>query len=479
MKNIILLVIALFVFKSCSGDDNHGEFCHKHGSDGACESFDEYDDDDDDDQPFWFNEAVGDRVVKRSSNEKLVRLEPKEIGHEEEVELEGKKYRLITRAKHPLLFEVPNFVDDNEIKRILERAESSGMFSSRAKGGLTPQDFFKPSQKPGKSLGPAGEFSNWDQNKDGIIDIEDIFYWSKYYHYLVLSKDEVLEMFSAVGVSEFDDEKITEEEFETMNTQGVEDYVNLLMREHPRFRQRFSEQTWLPMEKAYGETLHRIRERVVKLTKLPRKLVYDGENMQVVKYGPDGHYHCHHDSETHERNDVPCCHQKILDHSQEYGKCKLCRFITLMIYLNDVEEGGETAFPAAHNETYDDQVLRVRGAIDYMNLNDYCHKSNLVIQPKKGSALLWYNHLIDAKTGWLGELEEQSLHGGCKVKKGEKWIANIWLPAPYADSADLPSIYFNKEDYENAERTSNEGHFSTLPAFPPQFLSGNDTTMWL
>ncbi len=32
------------------------------------------------------------------------------------------------------------------------------------------------------------------------------------------------------------------------------------------------------------------------------------------------------------------------------------RFITVMIYLNDVEEGGETAFPAAHNETYDNSV---------------------------------------------------------------------------------------------------------------------------
>ena len=32
------------------------------------------------------------------------------------------------------------------------------------------------------------------------------------------------------------------------------------------------------------------------------------------------------------------------------------RFITIMIYLNDVEEGGETAFPAADNTTYDDEV---------------------------------------------------------------------------------------------------------------------------
>ena len=36
----------------------------------------------------------------------------------------------------------------------------------------------------------------------------------------------------------------------------------------------------------------------------------------------------------------------------------ISRFITIMVYLNDVEEGGETAFPAAHNKTYDDEVRK-------------------------------------------------------------------------------------------------------------------------
>ena len=32
------------------------------------------------------------------------------------------------------------------------------------------------------------------------------------------------------------------------------------------------------------------------------------------------------------------------------------RYITILYYLNDVEEGGETAFPVADNETFDQQV---------------------------------------------------------------------------------------------------------------------------
>ena len=39
-------------------------------------------------------------------------------------------------------------------------------------------------------------------------------------------------------------------------------------------------------------------------------------------------------------------------HSNEADKSVLaCRFITILYYLNDVEQGGETAFPVADNFT--------------------------------------------------------------------------------------------------------------------------------
>jgi len=74
-------------------------------------------------------------------------------------------------------------------------------------------------------------------------------------------------------------------------------------------------------------------------------------------------------------------------------------------------------------------------------LNEHCYESNLVIKAKKGSAVAWYNHHVDVNTGWLGEIDEWSLHGGCEVRKGEKWIANMWLTAPYAADKDITSMY--------------------------------------
>ena len=67
---------------------------------------------------------------------------------------------------------------------------------------------------------------------------------------------------------------------------------------------------------------------------------------------------------------------------------------------------------------------------DLHNLSTHCQKANLIVKPKKGTAILWYNHLIDQDTGLLGPGDEFSLHGGCDVLEGEKWIANTWINYP-------------------------------------------------
>ena len=83
---------------------------------------------------------------------------------------------------------------------------------------------------------------------------------------------------------------------------------------------------------------------------------------------------------------------------------------------------------------------------DRFNLNEYCHDANLVYKPKKrGTAVMWYNHKMDYKNGgWLGELDNYSLHGGCMVTAGEKWIANNWLTAPYHFKKEIPSIFLKR-----------------------------------
>ena len=78
---------------------------------------------------------------------------------------------------------------------------------------------------------------------------------------------------------------------------------------------------------------------------------------------------------------------------------------------------------------------------DAFNLSKGCHRSNLVINAKKGTAIMWYNHEVDSNSHWLGGIDIYSIHGGCDVIKGEKWAANIWINAPTAQSAHVNSLF--------------------------------------
>ena len=61
------------------------------------------------------------------------------------------------------------------------------------------------------------------------------------------------------------------------------------------------------------------------------------------------------------------------------------------------------------------------------NLMRHCQDAKLRVYPKKGKAVLWYNHLVNPETGWVGDIDHFTWHGGCPVEEGDKWIANFWI----------------------------------------------------
>jgi prolyl 4-hydroxylase len=125
--------------------------------------------------------------------------------------------------------------------------------------------------------------------------------------------------------------------------------------------------------------LKNVERRIAELTMLPEE---NGEAIQVLSYGHGEEYQPHWD---------------YFDSNTEGGA--LCynrggqRVATLIMYLENTEEGGETIFP----------------------------KANIKVKPVKGNAVLFYNCTPDGKEDPL------SLHGGAPVIKGEKWIATKWL----------------------------------------------------
>jgi prolyl 4-hydroxylase len=146
---------------------------------------------------------------------------------------------------------------------------------------------------------------------------------------------------------------------------------------------RTSLNTWLSREKSHiTDTLYRRAADLLQIDESHLTRSVGAEDIQVVHYVNGQKYDSHHD-------------WGVSGYPES-------RFITLLLYLNDVEDGagGETAFPKAANG------------------------KGIKVHPGKGSAVLFYDLLED------GNGDDLSLHAALPILKGEKWLANFWVWDP-------------------------------------------------
>ncbi|XP_039049554.1 probable prolyl 4-hydroxylase 3 [Hibiscus syriacus] len=124
--------------------------------------------------------------------------------------------------------------------------------------------------------------------------------------------------------------------------------------------------------------------------------VEHGEGLQVLYYEAGQKYDAHFDYFLDEFN------------TKNGGQ----RMATVLMYLSDVEEGGETIFPAAKGNV---------SAVPWWNELSDCGKQGLAVKPKMVDALLFWSMRPDAT------LDPSSLHGGCPVISGNKWSSKKWI----------------------------------------------------
>jgi prolyl 4-hydroxylase len=122
-----------------------------------------------------------------------------------------------------------------------------------------------------------------------------------------------------------------------------------------------------------NELVVRIERRVSHIMNIPAA---HGEGLQILNYQVGQEYKAHFDFFKSAGNGA-----------------SNPRISTLVMYLNDVEEGGETYFP----------------------------KLNFSVSPQKGMAV-YFEYFYDNAS-----LNELTLHGGAPVIIGDKWAATQWM----------------------------------------------------
>lgn len=132
-----------------------------------------------------------------------------------------------------------------------------------------------------------------------------------------------------------------------------------------------------------------IESKIARATMIPKT---HGESFNILRYEIGQRYNSHYDA----------------FNPAEYGPQKSQRVASFLLYLSDVEEGGETMFPFENGIPEDTNY-------------DFQKCVGLRVKPRRGDGVLFYSVFPN------GTIDETSLHGSCPVIRGQKWVATKWM----------------------------------------------------
>lgn len=141
---------------------------------------------------------------------------------------------------------------------------------------------------------------------------------------------------------------------------------------------RTSHQAWIyKHEEVFPEIMSKLYNLASELSGIEDVNMF--EDIQIASYKESQQYKPHFDA---------CVSPKYCKSND-----KIYRKATLLVYLNDSFQGGETHFP----------------------------QINKKVKPETGKAVYFVNTDED------GNEIDESLHAGLPIESGEKWIANVWI----------------------------------------------------
>lgn len=147
------------------------------------------------------------------------------------------------------------------------------------------------------------------------------------------------------------------------------------------------------LRRGQDNIVSRIEQRIAAFAFIPEE---HGEGIQILHYAIGQKYEPHTDFFFDQLN------------TKNGGQ----RIATMLMYLSDVEKGGETVFPGVKVES---------SSVPWWNELSKCGRSGLSVRPRMGDALLFWSMKPNATLDLL------SLHGSCPVIQGDKWSATKWM----------------------------------------------------
>ncbi|KAG1656801.1 hypothetical protein FOA52_011837 [Chlamydomonas sp. UWO 241] len=152
------------------------------------------------------------------------------------------------------------------------------------------------------------------------------------------------------------------------------------------------------LERGKDPIIAGIEQRIAEWTHVPPQ---NGEMLQVLRYVRGQEFKAHHDW--------------FKDASERATQTRDGnRVATVLMYLSEMVEGGETSLPLAAPIDGVTQALQ--------DPSECAAQGGLAVRPRKGDALLFWDLELDGRTGVVA-----ALHASCPTTRGVKWTATKWL----------------------------------------------------